>query len=933
MKKFLLYVVVIVSLLFLGFTVYYLVKNDEKIALTINEGETIYLNEEESYSLPLKWTKPSRGTKLTVEGADGEIVKYDTDTKMFTAKNGGVANITIRTSNAHFGPFHLTISVCDGEANSPYVVRTAEELAGIGKDAKHTSSKYYVLDRDLDLSTYNNGFWIPLGDFSGHFNGNGHTLYNLKIASGNYAGLFERITKNGVVENVKFARVDLNGDYTYVGAVAGINNGTIGKVDVSGSVSNAKVDGYTGLIAGANKWDASQAYINMCSAKGNVVSAYYAGGIAGLNYASVILNSRAVLTGIQETAEYSYAGGLVGLNSAYYDEDNVAYYPSAIIKSYAIVDNAQGQVGAVIGAEWENSSNSLWYNKFDGIYYSAQSGVEAIVNVSGYYTNNQLNNISLVTKDALLNKETYVDYDFDNVWLKEQTDYATLNYDGTYENIFIVGLKKTADIQNTDDLADIIDAIKEDPQNDTVINIDENLVWDLDGAEWTTIAPNKDNPLKASFIVAEGKTLTIKNFKLSGENSSFFGYIGGTAKISGIVFEDVTINNETSESAIVATGIIDSASIENITVKNIAAFTTKATTIGIVCAEIQGTNIKNCKVENEDLTNVTVYANAGKLVVFGGIVGKNYGTVKECTVNNIKLQTSTSISRYGRFDIGGIAGITNGIVSNCGVDTFTLTSVNEAEMNVGGVVGRTEGGNTKIVKSYSRADLSVTLANTDANVGGIVGYLAQDSLVTGSAFVNGTLKGANVAGLVSVNFGEVFGSYSAGTIKGNNIAGFAVTNHATISNCYTISKLIGDNKKSSVNGFAKLIVEGSVIDHSFSAASLEGNGSKYAETESPFRLNKVYNFVVNIVKDFSYGDINNCIVTNYGKAEIQKPGATGLFGNGSWIAATEAQCKGEDGYSVFTEKAGFDSSIWNFEGQNCYPTLIGVVEIPPMIEE
>ena len=68
------------------------------------------------------------------------------------------------------------------------------------------SNKYYILTDDIDL---NNNLWLPIGNsdfpFVGSFDGNGHTIYNLKL-SNNYenVGLF------GVVYNAVINRVSIN---------------------------------------------------------------------------------------------------------------------------------------------------------------------------------------------------------------------------------------------------------------------------------------------------------------------------------------------------------------------------------------------------------------------------------------------------------------------------------------------------------------------------------------------------------------------------------------------------------------------------------------------------------------------------------------------------------------------------------------------------
>jgi len=76
-------------------------------------------------------------------------------------------------------------SAGDGTENDPYQVHTASELAYLSQrvnNGNDINNDYFVLCVDIDL---NNIEWIPIGTyknkFSGYFNGDGHTIKNLRI--------------------------------------------------------------------------------------------------------------------------------------------------------------------------------------------------------------------------------------------------------------------------------------------------------------------------------------------------------------------------------------------------------------------------------------------------------------------------------------------------------------------------------------------------------------------------------------------------------------------------------------------------------------------------------------------------------------------------------------------------------------------------------
>lgn len=97
----------------------------------------------------------------------------------------------------------------NGTSGNPYQIATALQLDSV----RNHLTNYYVLNNDIDLSSYAN--WIPIGAqtngaFSGNFNGRGYSILNLKITSLYYnvassssrAGLFWQINYTSVTDTV-----------------------------------------------------------------------------------------------------------------------------------------------------------------------------------------------------------------------------------------------------------------------------------------------------------------------------------------------------------------------------------------------------------------------------------------------------------------------------------------------------------------------------------------------------------------------------------------------------------------------------------------------------------------------------------------------------------------------------------------------------------
>ena len=125
-------------------------------------------------------------------------------------------------------------------------ISTVEELKSIAD-----SNKNYLLSNDIDLSGESK--WIPIENFSGTINGDGHSIKNLKIEvrSGDNSGLFGEL--KGTVMNLKLENVDISGTGSgnNVGAIAGTNSGTIKNCEVSGNI-NCEYATYVGGIVGCS---------------------------------------------------------------------------------------------------------------------------------------------------------------------------------------------------------------------------------------------------------------------------------------------------------------------------------------------------------------------------------------------------------------------------------------------------------------------------------------------------------------------------------------------------------------------------------------------------------------------------------------------------------------------------------------------------------
>ncbi len=138
----------------------------------------------------------------------------------------------------------------------------------------------YVLQNDIDIS---GSVWTPIGTIAARFNGvligNGHSIKGLTLTSVDTkgAGFFGVVGESGIINDITFEDVKIDSGTTgYVGAVSGINYGTIFNVVVEGEVGGATSGDYVGGLVGR-----SYGSIYDCTNKAQVKGATNVGGIAG----------------------------------------------------------------------------------------------------------------------------------------------------------------------------------------------------------------------------------------------------------------------------------------------------------------------------------------------------------------------------------------------------------------------------------------------------------------------------------------------------------------------------------------------------------------------------------------------------------------------------------------------------------------------------
>jgi hypothetical protein len=252
----------------------------------------------------------------------------------------------------------------NGMAATPYQLTDIYGLQGM--NSANMLGNSYVLANNIDASgtaNWNAGAgFVPIGgvstmsypstQFTGTFNGQGHTINNLTInlPASNYVGLFG--SSNGGIQNIGLVGGSVTGN-TWVGALVGIQNsgsisnaystanvsgveevgGLVGNLQSTGSITNSYASGNLSTINGTGFYDSlppgswfgglvgwNNGPITNSYATGNVngsTTGVNVGGLVGTldNYLNTAAITNSYSTGLVTGA--SVVGGLVGNNSQY----------------------------------------------------------------------------------------------------------------------------------------------------------------------------------------------------------------------------------------------------------------------------------------------------------------------------------------------------------------------------------------------------------------------------------------------------------------------------------------------------------------------------------------------------------------------------------------------------------------------------------------
>lgn len=673
-----------------------------------------------------------------------------------------------------------------------YLLQTAEDLAWfanqINSDAGNVTMKARLLAdiylNDIEKDDYSNK-WTPIADyagagryFSGIFDGNGFTIFGLKIDNDKeYQGLFGYLSgaqiKNLTISDSYISALD------FVGAIAGFSDKSTSIVNCA--VRNTSITGVSD-IGGITGYLQNKSTVSYCSVEGTInATGNRIGGITGCAFVNSTISQSYNKAKVNTTGKY--VGGIVGTNSgslliSCYNTGKItaATYVAGIsgnnVGDIASCYNASevasniepsGLVGAVTAFHYaEKVSNS---------YYDAT-----------LYTGKEEHATPLTSDD--MKRHLFVDMingtfgDFYYDYLKANNGYPILSWqvdqnlwDGTMDKPEHSVEGNFYYIENARQLAwfaALVNGTLESGEHDPFANaiLSNSIVMNIgslgEGSnEWAPIG-TEESQFGGEF---HGNGYTIRGMYItSGDNVGLFGVISATGKVSNLTIAESYIQG------------------------------------GTCVAPIAGLSFG--QVERAKIVYTDVIADKN----VGGIVGENYGNIISSSSLNSDIGCETSVN------VGGIVGENRegSVVSTCCSSNSVLGA-----SYVGGIVGR------------NCADISNTFnagyVKAEGNyVGGIAGFV--DGCTISNCYNTGNVKGFEVVGGIAGHLrgqAHIDSTYSIGKVTGgrytNAILG-ELRNGSVVNSYYDETRVVDENGNKVSDAYAvcldtKKMTNGSSLDN------------------------------------------------------------------------------------------------------------------------
>ena len=799
--------------------------------------------------------------EFVFESNDLSIAKV-TDKGIITGLSVGDTKIIISTADGSNITKEVNVHVVDlnslldgnGIANDPYIIKTADDLNLVKVDL----SACYKLNNDIDLSNIGGKGFEPIGflqnrfddgdyieDYSsilyvetlnnsdifvGSFDGDNHVITGLNInrPSENGVALFS-VVENGKISNLKVRNSNIHGG-CFVSSISAISlNETIENVSNDSDIELYSVGG--GITAIANKGTViSNSYNrgNVTQNGSNEDEKYYAGYIGGI--AGILHNSNVNLS--------FNSGNIKSINND--NSPDAGGITGSLIKgninnSYNIGDVSSGFCcGGIAGEIFDTaeiqkvyntgvvSANSSWKGDITGLItvdkitidnvYALESDINATGSIVEIEDNvNSIVNISVKTLDEMKNKDTYVGFDFDNIWSIEPDSLPVIKSEipRLIEGIKIKTLPtKLEYLENEDniDLSGIDVVICYTDGSEEKINITPDMISGFETASVgeKTIIINYEN-YTAKFNIKVIKNI-IKYLSINSKDDyrNLTGIFYQLMEGESFDFTKVDIY------AVYENGESKKIDLNECTLSNFEALSSNDTKITVTYSE-DGITVSN------DI-DITVYPKLNEYFEGQGTKDSPYLISTPEQLNKVRDNRVASYKLINDIDMTDILS-ENGELYNNGEGWIPLSNDWNRPFE-----GDFDGDNHKVIglKASNNQLASMFGIILDANIENLIIENANFSSPSSSGFIESSIN-SNLYNLRLVN-SEIKSTYAAAGISSsltfNSVAKKCCVINSKIYNTYYDNTTIFGP---AVGGISASMSDASIIEDCYNASEIIGN--------------------------------------------------------------------------------------------------------------
>ena len=600
--------------------------------------------------------------------------------------------------------------------------------------------------------------FVPIGNsttnFTGTFNGLGHTLGNLYINSTSdvSVGLFGYTGTGALVENAGVINVDLTGNNN-VGALVGYNNG--GTITDSYSTGSVSGNGSVGGLVGFGSTGAISDSYSSATASG--VSSV--GGLAGQNYGGTITNCYS--TG-SVSASSSGAGSLAGYNGG------------TITDTYGTgaVSGGATDLAGLVGYNAGTIDNSFWDTTTTG--QSAGIGGGNLTGATGDPTTTLLSESTY--SDATWSIGTSLTGDTWVIFTGQTRPLLSMEYSTTITNahqLQLIGLNSTT-LTAGYTLSGNIDASGTTNPSDVWGTSTTNGGAGFVPIGYYDFSNSSDANTFSGTLNGEGYTISGLTVNLPSSTSGT-GLFGDTANTSTVENLNLTAITVTGDEYVGGLAGVNNATVIDVTSSGaIAGVMYTGGLLGISYAAI--------------INSSTAGTVTGSGYDVGGLVGFVQGGSVTGSSNSATVNGTYS-------NIGGLVGLNEGAISNSD-NTGMVEGIEGTE--VGGLVGTNYNGS--IVGSYSSGAVF-----GGGSTGGLVG--ANETATIAESYSTGAIEGdsSQTGGLVGYNSGTLTNVYSTSAVTSDNgssdVGGLVGYNPSgTVTDAYSTGHISAGVGSSAVGG-------------------------------------------------------------------------------------------------------------------------------------